>query len=99
MRVLVFFAALLFIGLAVLLPFASTTPDGLEKVTANSGKQPVWKGLMGGYTVALGNSPYVSTLVAGLLGTAIILLSSYALGSVSAKKDKKRHQNSFNKPA
>ncbi len=86
--------ALLVIGLAVLLPFASKAPDGLQKLTDNSGaQQPVWSGLMGGYTVTLGDNSYISTLTAGLLGTGMVLLASYALSSAVSKKPQVAPEN------
>ena len=84
--------ALVLVGLAVLLPFASSSPDGLEKVAGTFGAQqqtPVWQGLMPDYSVAaLGNS-YVSTLVAGIFGTLMVLLTTLLLGKVMAPKNGK----------
>jgi hypothetical protein len=76
------------IVLAALLPFASKTPDGLETLTQDSENQQalLWKGLMAGYSTAIAD-PYVSTLVAGLFGTSIVLAAGFALGvAVSQKK-------------
>ena len=54
------FVGLVLVSLAVLLPFASSSPDGLEKVAGTFGAQqqtPIWQGLMPDYSVAaLGNS-------------------------------------------
>ncbi len=87
MRKLLLVAALMVVAFAVLLPFASTTPDGLQTLTDNAEnvQQPVWGGLMAEYSVAIGY-PYVSTLVAGLFGTGIVLAAGFAVGSVSAQK-------------
>jgi hypothetical protein len=88
MKKLVFILALIVVAFAVLLPFASTTPDGLETLTAEAAEnqqQPAWNGLIAEYSLALGN-PYVSTLAAGLLGTGIVLAASYALGVTMTHK-------------
>jgi cobalt/nickel transport system permease protein len=73
---------------AVLLPLISTTPDGLETLVENSSQspqQPVWNGLMEGYSVALAN-PYLSTLVAGLLGVGSVLAVSMAVSTSLKRK-------------
>jgi hypothetical protein len=87
-KIILLFAAIMVV-FAVLLPFASTTPDGLETLTENSAnpQQPVWNGLIADYSVALGNS-YVSTLAAGLLGVGTVLGGSLALAAVMAQKRK-----------
>jgi len=79
--------ALVVVVFAVLLPFASKTPDSVQKLAANSGEQqqPVWNGLMTNYSVALGN-PYVSTLIAGLLGLGIVMAASLTLCSAMSQK-------------
>ena len=86
------FVGLVLVSLAVLLPFASSSPDGLEKVTGTFGVQqqtPIWQGLMPDYSVvALGNS-YVSTLVAGIFGTLMVLLTTLLLGKVMVPKNGK----------
>jgi hypothetical protein len=87
MKRLILVFALTIVTFAVLLPFVSTTPDGVQKLTANSGsqRQPVWGGLMANYSIALGD-PYISTLVAGLLGIGIIVATTFALGSIASRK-------------
>ena len=86
------FVGLVLVSLAVLLPFASSSPDGLEKVTAAFGIQqqtPIWQGLMPDYSVAaLGNS-YVSKLLAGIFGTLMVLLTTLLLGKVMVPKNGK----------
>lgn len=80
---------LLLIFLAVLIPFASSNPDGLEKVAESLGvEEPdsFWKGLLGDYQVDAFKDPYVSTLVAGVLGTLLVLSVSLAFGSIIAKR-------------
>ena len=76
------FVGLVLVSLAVLLPFASSSPDGLEKVAGTFGAQqqtPIWQGLMPDYSVAaLGNS-YVSTLLAGIFGTMAGFVGNFAV--------------------
>jgi ABC-type Fe3+ transport system permease subunit len=80
---------MLIVFLAVFIPLASSDPDGLEKVAASLGIQepePVWHGLMAGYSVnALGDS-YVSTLMSGVLGTVFVLAAALVLGTAITKR-------------
>ena len=79
------------IFLAVLIPLASSSPDGLERVVENFGVQetaPIWNGIMSDYTIATIANPYISTLLAGILGTLIVLVSTYLLGMVIETKKK-----------
>jgi NADH:ubiquinone oxidoreductase subunit 4 (subunit M) len=86
--------------LAILIPFASSNPDGLEKVAETMGieeHEPVWKGLMSDYSVEIAGTPYVSTLLAGVFGTLIVLMSTFIFGKAIASK--KPHANSDETPA
>jgi len=85
--------AAIMIVLALLLPFISRTPDGVQSLTKTSGKQqqPVWNGLMANYSVGA-TDPYISTLIAGLIGTAIVLIAGSAMGTALAPK-KKNHRS------
>jgi hypothetical protein len=77
--------------LAVFIPLASSSPDGLERVVENFGIQeatPIWNGIMSDYTIAAIANPYISTLLAGILGTLIVLVSTYLLGIVIETKKK-----------
>jgi cobalt/nickel transport system permease protein len=89
MKKLILIVAAIMVAFAVLLPFASKTPDGLQTLTENSGsqQQPMWNGIMANYSVAFAD-PYVSTLVAGLFGTGMVLLASFALGATMTQKKK-----------
>ncbi len=76
------------VGLAVLLPFASTNPDALEAVTANFTSQPdtsSWQGIMPDYSTSVGNS-YTSTLLAGIVGVIIVVVAGLVVGKVLVKK-------------
>ncbi len=80
---------LLVVFLAILIPFASSNPDGLGKVAQSLGVEesaPFWKGMMSNYSVEAFQDPYVSTLVAGVLGTLLVLGAGLALGFVIVKR-------------
>ena len=82
---------LIAIGLAILIPFASSYPDGLEKVaeTLNVEEaEPLWKGLMPDYTLPTIENQYLSTLAAGLCGLIIVSAAAYALGELISKQNK-----------
>jgi hypothetical protein len=87
MKKTILIVAALIVAFAVLLPFASKTPDGLQALTENSASQqrPIWNGLMAEYSVALAD-PYMSTLAAGLLGVGIVLAAGFALGTTLTQK-------------
>jgi cobalt/nickel transport system permease protein len=94
MKKLILIIAAIMIAFAIILPFASRTPDGVQDLVATNGnqQQPVWRGLMGNYSVAFAN-PYISSLVAGLLGTGLVLAGSFALSiSIAPKKKKEATQ-------
>jgi hypothetical protein len=88
MKELILIVALLLVALAVLLPYSSKTPDGLQTLTEESGsKQPTsWNGLMANYCAALAD-PYISSLVAGLFGVGIVLIAGFALGKAAQRKN------------
>jgi hypothetical protein len=83
--------ALITIFLAVFIPLASSNPDGLEKVATTFGadqKEPVWNGLMSGYSFgSIGNS-YASTLIAGVIGVIAVLAAGLLVGKVMTKQAK-----------
>ncbi len=89
MKKLILVVALLLLALVVLLPFASKTPDGLQTLTEESGsqQQTSWNGLMANYSAALAD-PYLSSLVAGLLGVGIVLVTGFVLGKAAQSKKK-----------
>jgi hypothetical protein len=88
MKKIILVVAVIMIAFAVLLPFTSKTPDGVQSLVATNGdnQQPFWKGLMANYSVAFTDS-YISTLIAGLLGISLVLAASFALSiSIAPKK-------------
>lgn len=78
--------------LAVFIPLASSSPDGLEQVVETFGvaeQAPIWNGLMSDYAIAAIADPYVSTLLAGIFGTLMVLVVGFMLGkSISPKTPK-----------
>ncbi|MEM2419952.1 MAG: PDGLE domain-containing protein [Candidatus Bathyarchaeia archaeon] len=86
---------IMLIGFAVLLPFASPYPDGLEKVAETLGveeNEPLWRGLMPDYTMPAVGDSYLSTLAAGFIGTFLVLVLSFVLGKFISKPIKKEVQ-------
>jgi hypothetical protein len=87
-RLVVIAAILVF--LAVFIPLASSSPDGLERVVENFGvaeQEPFWNGFMSDYAIAAIADPYISTLLAGVLGTFMVLLASFLLGKALSPKN------------
>jgi cobalt/nickel transport protein len=85
---------LILVFLALLIPFASEAPDGLERVVETLGieeHEPLWNGLMTDYTLPEIENSYASTLLAGVFGTLLVLGLSYTLGMTIAKKEAKPH--------
>lgn len=75
--------------LAILIPFASKAPDGLEKVAETLGieeHKPLWTGIMSDYTLPTIDNPYLSTLLGGVFGVFIVLGVTFLLGKAIAKK-------------
>jgi hypothetical protein len=84
--------AAILVFLAVFIPLASSSPDGLERVVENFGvaeQAPLWNGLMSDYTIAAIGNPYVSTLLAGIFGTIMVLLAGFLLGKALTPKNNK----------
>jgi ABC-type Fe3+ transport system permease subunit len=88
--------AMVVVFLAVFIPFASSSPDGLQKVATSMRIEepaPAWHGLMGDYSIsALGNG-YVSTLAAGVLGTLMVLGISLVLGAAISRRNQPNKEN------
>ena len=91
MRKQIIMVTLIVVVFAVLLPFASKNPDGLQKLVTDSGTniEQAWNGLMSGYSIASVGNGYVSTFLAGLFGILAVLAATFLLGkAVAPKKDK-----------
>ena len=82
---------LILVCLAVLIPFASSDPDGLEKVAETLGieeTESTSAGLMRDYTVPTIENSYLSTLAAGVLGVFLVLGAALVLGMTITKPNK-----------
>lgn len=82
---------LILVCLAVMIPFASDAPDGLETVAENlriRGHEPTWAGLMPDYALPTIDDPYFSTLLAGVFGVFLVLGVAFLLGMAIAKPDR-----------
>ncbi|MFQ6075941.1 MAG: PDGLE domain-containing protein [Candidatus Bathyarchaeia archaeon] len=82
---------LIIMGLVVLIPLASTHPDGLERVAESLGieeSQPIWGGLMPDYTFPLTEDPYITKLVSGLIGLSLVLCLAWGVGWVITRRDR-----------
>jgi hypothetical protein len=82
--------AAIMVFLAVFIPLASSSPDGLERVAETFGVEehaPFWNGIMSDYAIAAIGNPYVSTLLAGVFGTFMVLLAAFLLGKAIAPKN------------
>ena len=86
--------AAIIVFLAFFIPFASSNPDGLERVveTFEVTKQAqLWNGIMSDYAIASIGDSYVSTLLAGVAGTFMVLIAGTLLGiALSPKKTKSK---------
>lgn len=83
---------LILVCLAVLIPFASSDPDGLEKVAETLGVEETEStsaGIMPDYTVPVVENEYGSTLIAGVVGVFLVLGATFVLGKSMAKPVKK----------
>jgi hypothetical protein len=84
------------IFLVVLIPFASSNPDGLEKVTVTYGaqeQQSIWNGIMADYSFFSIGNQYVSTLLAGIFGLAAVLVAGLVLSKVMTSNEKRAKNN------
>ena len=75
--------------LVVFIPLASSSPDGLERVATTFGvaeQAPIWNGIMSDYAITAITNPYVSTLLAGIIGTLMVLIAGFLLGKAITPK-------------
>jgi ABC-type sulfate transport system permease component len=86
---------LIVVFLIVFIPFASSNPDGLEKVALTYGAQEqgnVWNGLITDYSLPSIGNQYVSTLVAGIFGVTMVLVSGLLIGKFMMPKAKENQE-------
>jgi len=81
------------VALAMLIPLASTFPDGLERVVETLGVKAetgVWHAPMPDYTIDVITNSYVSTFTAGLTGFLIVLVVTWLIGKAAWVRKAKR---------
>jgi len=96
LRKLTIAAVSIVIFLAVLIPFASSNPDGLEKVALTLGAkehQNFWNGWITDYSFSWISNQYVSTLLAGVFGVIIVLAAGLLLGKTMGPKTLKQQES------
>ena len=77
--------------LAIFIPLASNNPDGLEKVAQTFGadeQKPIWDGFMTDYSLSFISNSYISTLLAGIVGTILVFFSALILSKTFLPKKK-----------
>ncbi len=75
--------------LAVLIPFASSDPDGLEKVADTmciKETESISGALMPNYTISVVEMEYGSTLIAGVVGVLLVFGTAFILGKLVGKR-------------
>jgi ABC-type Fe3+ transport system permease subunit len=74
----------------VLAPLASSDPDGLERVAEDQGfierAENLFSGLLGDYAIPGVDNEGLSTVLAGLIGVAIVVVIVLILGRVVARR-------------
>jgi hypothetical protein len=74
----------------VLVPLASTDPDGLERVAEDRGflgqAQDAFYEILPGYSIPGVDDPIVSKVLAGLIGVAVIFGLMVGLGRLLARR-------------
>jgi hypothetical protein len=88
------------IFLIVLIPFASSNPDGLEKVAITYGakeQQNIWNGIMPDYSFFSIGNQYISTFFAGIFGVTLVLVAGLVLSKFMASNDKGAKNNTHRK--
>lgn len=75
---------LLIVCLGVLIPFASSDPDGLEKVAETLGiKETVQvESPMSDYSISFIDNGYFSTLIAGIFGILLVIGVALMMGRI-----------------
>ncbi|MEJ2126761.1 MAG: PDGLE domain-containing protein [Candidatus Bathyarchaeota archaeon] len=82
---------LILAGMLVLIPFASSEPDGLEKTVEILGVEETdstYTGLMADYSVNGVDDSFASTAIAGVVGFTVILGLGVVLGKSLNKSNK-----------
>jgi hypothetical protein len=74
----------------ILAPLASADPDGLERVAENVGfidqAENFVSGILGDYAIPGIDDPWISTVLSGLLGLAVVLGVVFLVGKLVARR-------------
>jgi ABC-type Fe3+ transport system permease subunit len=74
----------------ILAPLASPDPDGLERVAEDQGfierAENFFSGLLGDYAIPGIDNEWLSTVLAGLIGVAIVVALMFLIGRVVARR-------------
>jgi ABC-type Fe3+ transport system permease subunit len=74
----------------ILAPLASADPDGLERVAEDQGfiglATNFFAGLLGDYAIPGVDNAWLSTVLAGLLGVAIVVVVVFLVGRLVARR-------------
>ncbi len=71
------------ISLAILIPFTSNLPDGLEKVIETleaEDQNTPWNRLMKDYSIETINNPINSVFISGTIGILMVIITALFLG-------------------
>ncbi len=81
---------MVFAFLTIMIPLASSNPDGLEKVIQLHGAQEhqsIWSGIMKDYSVFSIENQYLSTLISGIAGVSAVLVAGLLLSKTLKPKE------------
>ena len=82
---------LITMGLTLLIPFASTYPDDLEKIIKSLGVEepvPIWSGLIPDFSLSIIGNSYVATVISGLIGLFSVLAVAWIIGWASLRRNR-----------
>ena len=80
---------LIIVGLIVLIPLASSEPDGLEKTIQSLGieeEESSFSAMMPDYNVQGIQDPFISTAISGIIGIFLILGVGLIVGKYLSKR-------------
>jgi hypothetical protein len=80
---------LIIVGLIVLIPLASSEPDGLEKTIESLGieeEESSFSAVMPEYNVRGIQDPFISTAISGIIGILLILGIGLIVGKYLSKR-------------
>ena len=87
---------LIIVGLIVLIPLASSEPDGLEKTIESLGIEEggsSFSAMMSDYNVQGIQNPIISTVISGIIGIFLILGIGLILGKYLSKRSSQKRSN------